>query len=108
MVERRSARRYDLSLPITIRVSANPDAVLQIGKTQDISTEGVYFGMDNDLGIGTGLDLTVILSAEVTGCTDVFVRATGRIVRVENRCKPKGVVATISRYQIVRNTAAMA
>src|SRR5258707_939320 len=46
MTERRTARRYDLSLPIIIRVPAERASDSQQGKTRDISTRGLYFVAD--------------------------------------------------------------
>ena len=108
MTERRTARRYDLSLPVMIRVPLEKEASsLRNGKTRDISTRGVYFLIDNDLNAGAELDLTMTLPAEVTGGTEVFVRAIGKVVRVENRAetgdKRVGVAAVIERYEIIRN-----
>jgi len=43
MTERRTARRYDLSLPVIIRIPAERQDDSQEGKTRDISTRGLYF-----------------------------------------------------------------
>jgi hypothetical protein len=110
MTERRTARRYDLSLPVSIRLPIEKEVVLHSGKTRDISTRGVYFLFDNDLRAGTELDLTMTLPAEVTGGTEVFIRAIGKVVRVENRSQDgdvrMGIAAVIERYEIVRNESA--
>lgn len=107
MTERRTARRYDLSLPVMIRVPLEKESPLRNGKTRDISTRGVYFLIDNDLTAGAELDLTMTLPAEVTGGTEVFVRAIGKVVRVESRPEMVdqrvGVAAVIERYEIIRN-----
>jgi c-di-GMP-binding flagellar brake protein YcgR len=107
MTERRTARRYDLSLPVMIRVPIEKDPSYRSGKTRDISTRGVYFLIENDLNAGAELDLTMTLPAEITGGTEVFVRAMGKVVRVENRPETGeqrvGVAAVIERYEIVRN-----
>lgn len=107
MTERRTARRYDLSLPVSIRIPVNNETVARSGKTRDISTRGVYFLFDSELRAGTELDLTMTLPVEVTGGTEVFIRAIGKVVRVENRGSDgaieNGVAAVIERYEIVRN-----
>ena len=109
MTERRTARRYDLSLPVIIRIPVEKDAASRNGKTRDISTRGVYFTIDNDLKDGAELDLTMTLPAEVTGGTEVFIRAMGKVVRIEKRSEDGeqrvGVAAVIERYEIVRNEA---
>ena len=106
MTERRIARRYDLSLPVIIRVPTERIAESQRGKTRDVSTRGVYFVLDQDLEAGSDLDITLTLPAEITHGSDVFVRALGRIVRVEKRLEDgntrMGVAAVIERYDIIR------
>jgi len=106
MTERRIARRYDLSLPVIIRVPTERIAESQRGKTRDVSTRGVYFVLDQDLEAGSELDITLTLPAEITHGSDVFVRALGRIVRVEKRLEDgntrMGVAAVIERYDIIR------
>jgi c-di-GMP-binding flagellar brake protein YcgR len=105
MNDRRTARRYDLSLPVLIRVPVERDPCS--GKTRDISTRGVYFLIENRLTAGAELDLTMTLPAEVTGGTEVFIRAIGKVVRVEDAPEDgdrrMGVAALIQRYEIVRN-----
>jgi c-di-GMP-binding flagellar brake protein YcgR len=110
MNERRTARRYDLSLPIIIRVPAEQAIDSQQGKTRDISTRGLYFVVEQNLEAGSELDLTLTLPAEVTHGSEVFVRALGKVVRVERRTENgnarMGVAAVIERYDIIRGDAA--
>ena len=112
MKERRAARRYDLSLSVIVRVPIEKEAVSRTGKTRDISTRGVYFTIDNNLSAGAELDLTMILPAEVTGSTEVFIRATGKVIRVDKRSgngdQKVDVAAVFEMYEIVRNEAAIA
>ena len=107
MTERRLARRYDLSLPVNIRMPITREPRSHSGQTRDISTRGVYFLVDNNLSAGTELDLTMTLPAEVTGGSEVFIRAIGKVVRVENRPETGdqrvGVAAVIERYEIIRS-----
>jgi c-di-GMP-binding flagellar brake protein YcgR len=106
MTERRIARRYDLSLPVIIRVPAERTPETQKGKTRDVSTRGVYFVLDQDMEAGSELDITLTLPAEVTHGSEVFVRAQGKVVRVEKRSEDgnqrMGVAAVIERYDIIR------
>lgn len=110
MTERRTARRYDLSLPVIIRMPVEKEIFSRTGKTRDISTRGVYFTIDQDLGAGTELDITLTLPSEVTRGSEVFIRATGKVVRVdrrpENGSSRVGVAAVIERYEIIRNEPA--
>ena len=105
MTERRNARRYDLSLPIIVRIPAELTD-LQEGKTRDISTRGLYFITEQDLQAGSELDITLTLPSEITHGSEVFVRAAGKVVRVEPRTEGQsvrvGVAAVIERYDIIR------
>ena len=111
MTERRMARRYDLSLPVSVRLPINREPGSHNGQTRDISTRGVYFTMRRDLS-GTELDFTLTLPAEITRGTEVFVRAHGRVVRVDKRHDDEapdvGVAAVIERYDIIRGEPARA
>jgi len=112
MSERRNARRYDLSLPVIVRIPAERTNGNQAGTTRDISTRGLYFVIDQDLDAGSEIDITLTLPAEITHSTEVFVRALGKVVRVERRGEDgelrMGVAAVIERYDIVRGQAAKA
>lgn len=109
MTERRTARRYDLSLPVNVRVPVSREPKPQNGRTRDISTRGVYFTLQNDLAPGAELDFTLTLPAEITRGGEVFVRAHGRVVRVDKRTddnhETTGVAAVIERYDIIRGEA---
>jgi len=106
MTERRTARRYDLSLPVHVRIPLTREPASHTGQTRDISTRGVYFTVGKELSPGTELDFTLTLPAEITRGTEVFVRAHGKVVRVEKRSddghETIGVAAVIERYDIIR------
>ena len=108
MMDRRTAKRYDLSLPIIVRAPVDEGAVPRTGKTRDISSHGVYFSIDDDLKAGDEMKLTMILPAELTGGTEVFIQAIGIIMRVDISAgdQPFRVAAMIERYEIVRNEIA--
>ena len=106
MTERRTTRRYDLTLPVSIRFAAESMISRQEGKTRDISTRGLYFVVSQELAAGSELDITLTLPAEITHGSDVLVRAQGKVVRIEHRLEdgePRmGVAAVIERYDIIR------
>jgi hypothetical protein len=112
MTERRMARRYDLSLPVNVRLPISREPRSHNGQTRDISTRGVYFTMQNELAPGTELDFTLTLPAEITRGTEVFVRAHGRVIRVDKRTDDAhetiGVAAVIERYDIIRGEGSRA
>jgi c-di-GMP-binding flagellar brake protein YcgR len=112
MSERRGTRRYDLSLPIVVKMPAERVLSTQNGKTRDISTRGLYFVIDQNLEAGSELDITLTLPAEITQGREVFVRASGKVVRVEPKMEEGtsrlGVAAVIERYDIIRGEKARA
>ncbi len=112
MTEHRTARRYNLSLSVLIRLPMEKEPASRTGRVRDISSRGVYFSIDSDLGKGDQLDLTMTLPAEVTAGARVLIRAIGKVVRVDaghaNRDHLVGVAAVIVRYVIVRDEAAVA
>ena len=111
MKDRRSVTRYELSLPVIVRAPFDTEAASRTGKTRNISTRGVYLTIDNNLSAGAELDLTMILPAEVTGGTEVFIKATGKVIRVDKRSgngdQKVDVAAVFEMYEIVRNKAAI-
>jgi len=112
MTERRMARRYDLSLPVNIRLPIHREPGPQSGHTRDISTRGVYFMTQKELAPGTEIDFTLTLPAELTRGTEVLVRAHGRVVRVDRQGEEDsgtvGVAAVIERYDIIRGEGSYA
>lgn len=110
MSERRTARRYDLALPVIIRMPVDKATTSRNGKTRDISTRGLYFTIDQELGAGAELDITLTLPSEVTRGSEVFIRAMGKVVRVdkaaENSSSRVGIAAVIERYEIIRSDPA--
>ena len=112
MTERRMSRRYDLSLPIIIRLPTERTLDSQQGTTRDISNRGLYFVMDQNLESGSQVDITLTLPAEITHGSEVFVRALGKVVRVERRMEDgsarMGIAAVIERYDIIRGEVARA
>jgi hypothetical protein len=107
MRERRTARRYELLLPVIIEVSIENRPTSRNDKTLDISTGGVYFVLDDDLEVGMRLGLRRRLPTGPTDGMQVFTRFIGQVVGVEKRGEDGvqniGVVAAIRRYGFVRD-----
>jgi hypothetical protein len=66
--------------------------------------------MQKELSPGTEVDFTLTLPAEITRGSEVFVRAHGRVVRVDKQTDDNhesiGVAAVIERYDIIRGDGA--
>lgn len=105
MTERRTARRYELSLPVVVRAPAQQRDDSRNGKTRDISTRGVYFTIEENLAPGSEVDFMLTLPAEITRGTEVFIRAHGKVVRIDKQddgSSRLGVAAVIEKYDIIR------
>jgi hypothetical protein len=106
MKDRRTARRYDLSLPVIIHAPILKGAVSRIGKIRDISTRGVYFTIENNLSAGAHLNITIPFPTELTGGTKVSIRAIGKALRLEERYENGdqkiGVAAVFEMHEITR------
>ena len=109
MTERRSAKRYDLSLPIMVCLAQKRPTQFYSGHVRNISTRGVYFELDQELRPGTELLLTLALPVELTRGLKVLVRARGRVLRVNSGsvdgAPVHGIASRIERYDIIRPRA---
>ena len=107
MKDRRTARRYDLSLPVTVGPPTGSGTASRTGKTRDISARGVYFTINNDLDTDGVLNLKMTLPSEATDGSEVFIRATGKVIRVDKRSgfgdQNVGVAAVFEMHEIVRS-----
>ena len=108
MKDRRTTRRYELSLPVLVRAPIDKEAASRTGMTRDISTRGVYFTIENDFNTGAELNLKITLPAEAnTGGPEVFIKATGKVTRVD-KCSGNGdrkvsVAVMFKTHEMVRN-----
>src|SRR5258706_13932038 len=94
--EKRVHRRFDLALPVRVRVQTQAPMMLETA-TKDISARGVYFEIQGDFGLGSVVECELTLPPELCqGSSNMRVRCKGRIVRVERREEDfVGVAATI-------------
>jgi len=98
--DRRTAQRFSMQLPVEVNSPAAGGRVAT--KTDDVSSRGVYFHINQNFEVNSTIDLVLTLPREVTLSDDVRVHCVGRVVRVE---RPKagnggqvGVAAVIERY----------
>jgi hypothetical protein len=104
--ERRAARRYDLSLPIVVRVVPYERSEPCHGRIRDISTHGIYFITNEEFTPGAELEFTVALPVGVTQGTEVSIHAHSRVLRAEERREHDttrtGVAAVIEGIESIR------
>ena len=104
--ERRKDRRYHLSLPVSIFCPDRSRVDLQTGHTRDISGQGLYCVADQDLVVGTAVELIITLWSAVGRRRAVSLRARGRVIRIDklskNDRKNRGVATFVESYEFVR------
>ena len=72
-------------------------------ETENISANGVLFRMDADVPVGSAVDFTISLPADVVGATaDVQVDCRGRVVRSFADGGRRGVGVVIDEYRFDR------
>jgi hypothetical protein len=105
-LDRRTARRYDLSFPVRIFTPGKAVQNSPSGSTRDISARGVYLVLPQDLPIGQRFNFLMTLSAEIADLRKVSVRIRGRVIRVDtcpgDQSGRFGIAALIEWYDIFR------
>jgi PilZ domain len=97
--EVQSAARFPVKLPIHIK-SQNGESETE---SDNISANGVLFHHDVDMPIGSTIDFTISLPAEVVGAeADVQVECRGRVVRSRAEDGRRGVGVVIDEYRFER------
>jgi hypothetical protein len=95
-----SAMRFPLRLHAQLKSGSGECMV----ETQNISANGVLFEMDSDMPIGSKVDFTLSLPADVVGAdTDVLVDCRGRVVRNFSAEGRRGVGVVIDEYRFERH-----
>lgn len=94
-----SAARFPVKLPIAVK----SDAGVQPAESQNMSANGVLFEMDADMPVGSPVDFTISLPADVVGSVeDVRVDCRGRVVRSFEDGGRRGVGVVIDEYRFER------
>ena len=80
--ERRCAPRFAMRLPALARFS-NGETHEEQTFTRDVSSSGIFFYVDAELGSRRQLELTLTLPPEGESPANIRVRYTGQVVRLE-------------------------
>ena len=103
------APRFPIKLPVALKPAANQSGMSgaefpeKIVETENISANGVLFRMDADVPVGTSVDFTISLPADVLGsAADVKVDCRGRVVRSFADGGRRGVGVVIDEYRFER------
>jgi hypothetical protein len=93
------AARFPLKLPISVKSESGASTA----ETQNISANGVLFQMESDMPVGSRLDFTISLPANVVGAeSDVQIDCRGRVVRSFEEEGRRGVGVVIDEYHFER------
>jgi len=98
------APRFPIKLPVALKSTVNPPGITEkTVETENISANGVLFRMDADVPVGSAVDFTISLPADVVGAeADVQVDCRGRVVRSFADGGRRGVGVVIDEYRFER------
>jgi PilZ domain len=110
------APRFPIKLPVALKATsafgqssgageglAGKTVIEKTVETENISANGVLFRMDADVPVGSAVDFTISLPADVVGAeADVQVDCRGRVVRSFDDGGRRGVGVVIDEYRFER------
>jgi hypothetical protein len=104
------APRFPIKLPVALKSAVDQSGVTGQAvpggiavETENISANGVLFRMDADVPVGSAVDFTLSLPADVVGAdADVQVDCRGRVVRSFEDGGRRGVGVVIDEYRFER------
>ncbi|PYU23377.1 MAG: hypothetical protein DMG32_16305 [Acidobacteria bacterium] len=104
--ERRTAQRFRVKLPMTVRWPSGSLIAEAQTECQDISTGGVYFFLSKQPQDGSLIEIVVTLPHHLTQAGRIDVRCQALVQRTEIKKRNLiGVAAKIERYELLhRNT----
>jgi hypothetical protein len=98
--ERRSRQRFDFQIPATLRVNGSDRD--EPAFTQDLSARGAFLYTDCVVAEGAGVELTLMMPAEITLAESMPVRCRAKVLRVMHREAVKhkiGVAVELLGYE---------
>ncbi len=100
--ERRTSRRFNMSLPLVVRFPDEGAPLDASAETRDISFKGLYFTLDKSCKQGSPLEFVLTLPREITMAGDVQIRCSGEVIRVDEKQTGKcGIAARIDKYDFL-------
>jgi hypothetical protein len=104
-----AAPRFPIKLPVALKSTGGQSGAAGTAvaakrvETENISANGVLFRMDVDVPVGSAVDFTLSLPADVVGAqADVQVDCRGRVVRSFEDGGRRGVGVVIDEYRFDR------
>src|ERR1700733_4015519 len=100
--ERRTAQRFRIKLPMTVRWTSGAAVGEAQTESKDVSSRGVYFLLPKQVTHGSPVEIILTLPHEITLAGPVRVRCLGRVHRSDAVQEGQaGVVAQIERYEFL-------
>jgi hypothetical protein len=97
--EMQSAPRFPLHLSASVKTQGSA----YTAETENISANGVLLAMENDVPVGSTVDFTIVLPADVVGAPqNVQLDCRGRVVRSFEDRGRRGVGVVIDEYHLER------
>lgn len=97
--ELQSAVRFPIKLPVFVKSKTGESQT----ETENISANGVLFELDAAIPVGSAVDFTISLPAEIVGAdTDVQLDCRGRVARSFADGPRVGVGVVIDEYHFKR------
>ena len=97
--EVQGAARFPVKLPIHIKSQAGESDA----ETDNMSANGLLFHHDVDMPVGSKVEFTISLPADVVGSNaDVKVQCQGRVARISQDGPRRGVGVVIDEYRFER------
>jgi hypothetical protein len=89
--------------PLHLAASVKAQGAAYTAETENISANGVLFAMDKDVPVGSMVDFTILLPADVVGSgRNVQIDCRGRVVRSFDDRGRRGVGVVIDEYHFER------
>src|SRR6266404_8490400 len=100
--DKRNARRYNMKLPVTVRVQNGAIHEVQT-QTRDVSESGMFIYTDSEVHEGSEIEIVAMLPPEITQSESAWVCCHARVVRVEAPTteQPQGIAAVIEKYAVL-------
>ena len=102
--ERRTSRRFTMSLPLVVRFPEDGRTEETTAETTDVSFRGLFFMLESPHKIGTPIEFVLTLPKEITLAGDVQIRCAGEVIRIEDHSGRNGIAARIDKYEFLPHT----
>lgn len=101
-VERRAAQRFDLHLPVSVRLAGSERE--GCGFTQNLSARGALFHTDLPMAEADAMEITLVMPSEITLAESMRVRCRGKVLRVLPSAAGAGSVVAVhlEGYEFLR------